>query len=358
MMFDTEPGQAEQAYTNELSQAEPVYNRPAKAKGAKKVFGNILASFRGTQDIGDRMLYGDVPEAKEDYSLAVGTRGRRLTHMGSAATLEANRRTARNTAMWRSTDLNIKFAKNKREEDILPRRMAVLESQIGRNTSMAGASDALRDQRRRPNAGRAPFRALNPGQGTYSQETGQLGTRPDPSAARSARLSGSGGPTGNQLVLIERDKAKKLLDHKKERDKRQYQIDADNAGMSPKLPDGSPNPMYTRDNDLSELEKWDQQQKQMIQRSYQDQLSRMGQHVEQFNYGEPSEGEEPDLGQDEGEDNEGELDAGMADSIDAGDEAAVGDEEQSSDIPIGTIYRNPSTGERIQWNGERWVPAR
>lgn len=333
MMFDSGAGPAEQAYSNELGQPEPTYQRPVKATGAKKVAGKIMEFFPGLRHYSDPMLYGNVPEAREDYGLAVGTRERHLGNLKGGAELEAKRRNAANTAMYRSADLNVRFARNKREEDLLPSRMRVLESQIGRNRSMAGASSALEAQRRNPSAKRAPFRPFSPGQGIFSGETGKVSQQPNPAAMRAARPAGSsGGPTASQLSLVEKDKARDLLTHKGARDKRQLAIDTDNAGMSPTFPDGSPNPMYTRDYDLAELDKWDRGQKQMIQKSYEERLRRFGQSVEPYQY--PEDGEEEDQGGDSaGFTEPDEADAMGADAMDQGDEAAAaGAEEDDTDF--------------------------
>jgi hypothetical protein len=72
----------------------------------------------------------------------------------------------------------------------------------------------------------------------------------------------------------------------------------------------------------------------------------------------PAEAE--DSQEDDGFSEPDESDSMEADSADMQDEeeAAAPTGEENTDLPIGAIYRNPSTGERIQWDGSRWVPAR
>lgn len=83
-----ESGPVGQKYSQELQQPEPEYHRPEKATGAKKIFGNILSSLQGTHAIGEQMLHGDVPEAREDYAHAKEKRASTLTHLGQATTEE------------------------------------------------------------------------------------------------------------------------------------------------------------------------------------------------------------------------------------------------------------------------------
>jgi hypothetical protein len=340
----------------------PTYQRPQLSR-KRQIFGHMLSSIAGTHRVGQEILTGPERRAREDYNLQMQRRQTRMGEYGTVANLEAKRRADRNTALWRATDLNYKGTRNAREENLLPYRMKHLESQIGRNAAAAGASKALEQNRRRPSGGRAPFRPFNPGQGIMDTTTGKVAREPNPAAARLARPTTSrSGVTPQQLAQVERNKTSKLLAHKKERDKRQMQIDADNAGMAPTLPDGSPNPMYTRDNDLGELEKWDVQQKNLIQRGYEQELQRLHQNVDPYRYDENAEGDgfnEPD---------EGEAGADMAADPDDdeseptmmghGDEAPDDEGIDPEQVPIGTVYRKPATGDRIQWDGQRWVPAR
>jgi hypothetical protein len=373
LYFDTEAGPAEQTYMDELGKPEPEYNRPARAHGWKRFGGEVLMQMRATQGLGKRIAYGEVDEAKEDFGQAVGLRARRLDSLGKGAALEVKRRGDRNTNLWRTADLNVKFARNDRERSLLPYRMRNLESQIGRNDSAAGASKALERMRDRNASGkRSPFKTMNPGQGIFNSDTGDVSRNPNPSEAALARprAGGKGAVTPYQVQMVERKKQDRLDAHGKLHDTELAKIDRESDGISPTLDDGSPNPMYDRPRRLEILKKWDKARKEEIERAYRNELDRLGMRGDDDPYeydteegGEPQDDQDLDGDSMTDDDLNGEANwpAGLEDDFamsgGSSQESEGSEEEPGDQMPIGTIYHNPGTGQRIRWTGSQWVDA-
>jgi hypothetical protein len=346
MMFDTEPGQAEQAYSRAAAEPEPGYVSPKKL-GFWKTLGAIglgAAAGRGA-DVVSRNVF-DVPEerAREDYARNVGAHRRRIGGLKEGADLERQRREARNTALFRSTTLNYQGARNSREEKFTVPRINLLTEQTKTQRFTQDAQKALAEQRRRPNAGRSPFSTYNPGQGTYSRDTGEVLTPADPAAARAARPAGvPRGTTANadartSLGVVQR----RIKDTQDQAAKRLEAIDND----------------YSLDNQPS-MRAISKQRVNEEARAELEKLKRQEEHLlRQMQILAPAEAE--DSQEDDGFSEPDESDSMEADSADMQDEeeAAAPTGEENTDLPIGAIYRNPSTGERIQWDGSRWVPAR
>lgn len=338
MMFDTEPGPAEREYSTAMRQPEPGYEAPKKL-GFWKTLGAIglgAAAGRGA-DVVSRNVF-DAPEerAQEDYARRVGAHRRQIGGLKEAADFEAGRRRERNTAMWRTGDLNTKFARNQREESLLPRRMKLLESQIGKEDASAGAQKALAEQRRRPNAGRAPFRPLSPGQGTFDTTTGKVLTPADPAAARAARPSG--GTTGNADARTALGVVQRRI--KNEQDQAAKKL----AALTPKnlldpLSDTPSTNAIARqriqEESKRELEKLERQELHLLRQM---QLLAPDESQEDDGFSEPGEGDEAD-----------------AMGADASDKLAAG--QKDDDPPHGTIVRDRETGERLMWDSDQreWV---
>jgi hypothetical protein len=334
MIFRTGAGPREQAYQTELEKPEVHMERPAEARGWKRYLGKALAQTAGFHNIGQEMVYGDLPKAREEHGYAVAERGRKLAHQGAGVALERQGQAAENLAAYRTTNLNQQFARIKQGEEMIPERKNLMRSQAERNRKYADRADPTR----------APFATLNPGQGNYNRVTGQPGPiKPDPAAARQTHYPPSGGGvTPLQLSNLEKDKEQELKTAENSFQIAVRKIVIENDRLPPSM---------NRSKEQKEvLSKQHNDTLNRIQRSYEERRKLLGNPVDHYEYPQP--------GTEEGGTQSEDLGAAAQadDERDAAENqagAATGDE----DLPIGTIMRDPETGEGMMWNGEGWEPV-
>ncbi|MCI0725056.1 MAG: hypothetical protein L0338_39740 [Acidobacteria bacterium] len=294
---DTDLTRREELLMSEREAPEAPYTRPKRSR-RREIIGSILGTLPGTQRLGERLLYEPELRAREEYELGVAGRGRR------EARLERNVATAR---AQRAREI-IEPWQLRNQEALLGKT----EAEIGRARGQEEAAYALAEQRRRPRSlitrpveaggkiklpmtdksildlGEAPkrvsrfspFGTFSPGQGIFSRETGEIKTQADPRAAARARAAAGRAANPTQARQVESSKSARLIAQKKLYDQRRGQIERDWEGIdteSPTLPDGKPNPnLGLKQNALDELNTWDTQQKNLIQRSYENELERIG----------------------------------------------------------------------------------
>jgi len=295
---------AEEAVISARGRPQQQFVRPKIPLG-KKILGSFLESTRGGRRIGERMLGEE--QAWENFALA--KQAREQEQKG----LEANVLTLR---------------EQHRREAIEPGTLALQQANIGKAeqqgklaiaqaaTELAkrGHYEAMGEKSRRPTVqfgrpgavtykagelisegdpdvyGRAagfPFGPISPGAGVVNRKTGQITIPAKPKAAAGATA---------KALQVEHNKSAALISQKERDTQKRKQIAAkwkDYDTTSKIRKDGSPNPFLgAMQRELDEQDRVDAQAKNLIQRSYENELNRIGEPVQHFEY--PPEGGIPD----------------------------------------------------------------
>jgi hypothetical protein len=310
---DTRLTQAEDVAVSDRSQPEPAFVRPKVSRG-KRILGSFLESTSGGHRIGQRMLKEE--PAREDFDLAVQARARRnvrdqqnvntLTNQYNRQSNEAFKLTRQQQLIGKGEE-EIGLAGARMETERAKQDLYRAQSQKALNPTykatkpgslIFGEQTGTVTQPGDPNTyGKSSgsrtsvFGTFNPGQGIYNRESGVVQTPANPAAVRATKAPGGAGGAAlsGKGLQVETNKSRALLGQKKSYDSRRDAIEKRWEGFdtsSPTRPDGTPNPYSgARERDLEELNKWDSQKKNLIQRSYQNELSRIGQTPDNFEYG-------------------------------------------------------------------------
>lgn len=312
---DSELRVAEDALVQARDRPQAQLQRPKVSTG-KKILGSFLESTAGGHRIGERML--GQKQAREDFDLANVARQREERGLEANVNTLARRRTRDIVEPWTLRNQEALLGKTDAEIGLAHERVFTERARQGyyagqeekarrpnvrsaRPGSMLFSEQGVKErgdptafQRSTPRT--SPFGTYSPGQGIYNRETGKVQTPTDPRAAAAARPAGHAGAVDTKTLQVEGNKSKRLIDHQKLEKVKRDQIMKKWEGVdtqSPTRPDGTPNHYVgALQKDLANHDQWNNQQKNLIQRSYENELGRLGQDVEHFEY--PGGGEAPD----------------------------------------------------------------
>jgi len=319
---DTRLTLAENSAVSDRSQPEAPYRRPKISRG-KQIIGSILEATRGGHEAGQRMLDQPGIEAREDFDLATKARTRRDTRDQQNVNTLTNQYNRQSNEAFKVTRQQQLIGKGEEEIGLASARAGTERARQELYTAQARKAEQPTYKSARPGSllfgeqsgkvvekgnpelyGKSSgsrtsvFGTFNPGQGIYNRESGTIQTPADPGAARSARPQPGAAGLSNKGVQIEHNKSQAVLGQKKSYDARRDQTMKKWEGFdtqSQTRPDGTPNPYYGQfEREIQELNRWDAQKKNMIERSYQNELGRAGMGGgDAYQYGTTSENMDP-----------------------------------------------------------------
>jgi hypothetical protein len=325
---------AENSLVEARSRPQAQLVRPKVSTG-KKILGSFLESTAGGHRIGERML-GE-KSAREDFDFANVARAREERNLEANVNTLRSQRTRDVVEPWQlrnqeallgKTDAEIGLASERgRTEQSRQGMLGAQEERMRRPTVKAARPGSLLfSEKGQVQAGSAeaygkagsatrtsPFGTYSPGQGIYNRDTGTIQTPTDPRAAAAARPASGAGAPSTKVLQVEGNKSKRLIDHQKMEKTKRDQIIKKWQGIdttSPTRADGTANPYAgALQKEIADHDTWNNQQKNLIQRSYENELNRLGQDVEHFQYGDEGGADANAMQPAEGEDQAPDTDA-------------------------------------------------